>query len=152
MSDAAHSKGTIVFIDDDEGPMELYVEALQDAGYAVKRIRKLVEALDYIWNTPAEPALWLVDVMMPVIDESARVDGVLLSTAASQGLGSGRVLYQQIRKRFPTTPVILVTSVTTPKILQSLEAEMDERAVCEAKIAVLPSDMVALVERMIGGK
>ena len=35
----------VVFIDDDEGPMELYQEALHEEGYAVERFINLIAAL-----------------------------------------------------------------------------------------------------------
>lgn len=151
MSETAGSKGLVVFIDDEDsqtGPMNFYEDALAAEGYEVERIRELPTALDYIRITDDKPVLWMVDVMMPVLIDTLEVDGERLINAASRGLASGRVLYRQIRKRFTQAPVILLTNVTTPQILESLEAEMDERAVCEAKIAVLPSDLVVLVNSM----
>lgn len=147
MKETSTGMGLIVFIDDDGGVMEFYEEALREAGYEIERIHKLPKALQYIQSTTDEPILWLVDVMMPVIDDTFRVDGELLSSASSRGLASGRLLYRQIRKRFSETPVILLTSVPSSQILNDLEAEMDGNAICESKLRVEPDDLVALVAR-----
>lgn len=140
----------VVFIDDDEGPMERYQDALNDEGYEVERFINLIAALNYIWTTSDVPALWLVDVMMPIEDPNFILEGgQSLLAAATLGLASGRVLFREIRKRFPNAPVILLTNVATPDILNAIEAEMDENAWCESKMSFVPSKLVALVGERI---
>ena len=140
----------VAFIDDDEGPMERYQEALEEEGYKVERFINLIAALEYIRTTNDVPALWLVDVMMPIEDPSFMLEeGQSLLAAATLGLASGRVLFREIRKRFQHAPVILLTNVATPDILNAIEAEMDENAWCESKMAFVPSKLVALVQERI---
>lgn len=139
----------VVFIDDDEGPMELYQKALEDEGYKVERFTSLIAALAYTRTTSDRPALWLVDVMMPIEDASVVIDGQPLMTAAAMGLASGRVLFGEIRKRFPETPVILLTNVATPDILNVIEAAMDHNSWCESKMMFAPSKLVELVAEKI---
>ena len=152
MSKTSPEKGLIALIDDDGGVMDFYEAALVEAGFEVNRIMELPAALKYIETTTDTPDLWVVDVMMPVMDESVCVEGVLLSEATSWGLTSGRILYRQIRKRpeFKQTPLILFTNVPSPDILNDLERELDANAVCESKIMLDPSALVELVSRIIG--
>jgi len=139
----------VAFIDDEGGPMDWYEDELRFAHYRVKRIKSVVQALDYISTTEEPPDLWLVDLMMPVQDANLKVDGKLLMEEAKEGLACGPVIYQQIRKRFPTVPVILLTAVATPEILDAIEQKMDENAWCESKMARLPSEIASLVTERI---
>lgn len=154
MNEEPSDKGLIALIDDDGGVMDFYEEALMEAGYRVTRIMELPKALKYIQKTEERPELWIIDIMMPILDESLRVDGVLLSEATNWGLTSGRVLYRQIRKQpeFKKTPLILFTNVPSPEILNDLERELDPHAICESKIMLDPSSLVEVVSRMINSE
>ena len=147
MNEKPTKSNLVVFIDDDEGPMEFYEDALRDGGYNIERIYSVLRALDYIQNTDAQPLLWLVDLMMQIEDESVKVEGQPLIKLASLGLASGRVLYRQIRRKFPDTLVMLLTNMSTPEILDELESEMDVNASCIAKMAMMPSELVALIKK-----
>lgn len=151
MTETPNKEHLIVFIDDDGGVMDFYEEALEDAGYKIERIQELPKALTYIQNTKDKPNLWLVDVMMPVVDEKMKVDGVLLSEASNWGLTSGHLLYRQIRKRveFKSTPLILFTNVPNSQILNDLEKEIDSKSICESKIMLTPSALVELVGKFL---
>ena len=150
MSETSPEKGLIALIDDDGGVMDFYEDELVKAGFKVNRIMELPAALKYIETTTDKPDLWVIDVMMPVLDESVRVENVLLSEATSWGLTSGRILYRQIRKRpeFKQTPLILFTNVPSPEILNDLERELDANALCESKIMLDPSAFVELIEEL----
>ena len=141
----------IAFIDDDDGPMEFYEEALIDEGFRLERIRDCVEAIHYIQETTESPALWLIDLMMPVKDDSYKIPGerMALSKASNRGLGVGRFLYQQIRKRFPSTPIIMFTHLASAELLDTLEGEMDKNSSCEAKLDLDPTALVKLIQQRI---
>lgn len=137
----------IAFIDDDDGPMEFYEDALLDEGFEIKRIKNCIEAIEYIRTTDACPSAWLIDLMMPIDDDAYKVPGETetLVKASSLGLASGRILYRQIRKRFPSAQVVLFTHMSTPEILDELEKEMDDNARCEAKLDLMPDELVKLI-------
>lgn len=152
MNKDSNNKPLVVFIDDDDGAMELYEESLHDAGFAVHRIHEVPEALHYIRTAEDLPVCWIVDLMMPVLDKDLRVDGQLVAKLARHGLASGQVLYEQIRARpsFAKSPVLILTSVPNPEILSSMEADMDDSHLAiEAKIAVLPSELPGRVNEII---
>jgi CheY-like chemotaxis protein len=149
MNEPTPAKPIVVFIDDDDGPMVYYEEALNDAGFRVERIRDLKQALDYVANTSDKPSAWLVDVMMPVKDQDLVVDGENVARLTNLGLAAGLLLYRKIKSRFASQPVILLTSIATPALLNSIEANLAEGDTCEAKIAVLPSQLAELVEERI---
>ena len=58
----------------------------------------------------------------------------------------GRVLYREIRRRFPKAQVIMLTNMDTPEILDEIQNEMDENAFCEQKIVLSPSDLISLIK------
>lgn len=147
MTENKNSQELIVLIDDDDGPVEeLYEDALCLEGFKIERIRTAVTALEYIRQTNCHPVVWLVDLMMPIGDATLKVNGELLSKSTSLGLGMGRVLYREIRRRFPKAQVIMLTNMDTPEILDEIQNEMDENAFCEQKIVLSPSDLISLIK------
>lgn len=56
----------IILIDDDHGPMDLYVQALRERGFEVRHIDQTDEAVTFAMQTEGSlPALIIVDLMMP---------------------------------------------------------------------------------------
>jgi CheY-like chemotaxis protein len=97
-----------------------------------------------LWRTSPTPAdLYVLDLMMPA------GDALDLETAGF-GLTSGIEIFRRLRSKFPTVPVIILTSVSNPAILDALP--LDENTIKEAKIDVLPSELVGRVNSLLYGK
>lgn len=137
---------TIALIDDDDGPTLYYYQAIKDADFQVDRLTTFKAALDYIQNPMSDPDMWIVDVMMPIGDESLIVDGEDAMQSTSLGLGAGLLLYKLIKKRYPLIPVTLLTSITTPKLLDAIEQSLRDQDTCEAKLEILPTYLVQIIK------
>ena len=145
-------KRIVALIDDDDGPIRYYEVALRDAGYDVVRIKVFKEALDFIMNPQPKPDFWIIDVMMPIKDENLKIDGTEAIRLTSLGLGAGLVLYQELKKKVPNVPALLLTSITTPTLLNQIEESLESDDKCEAKLDTLPSDLVRIVNSRLGIK
>jgi DNA-binding response OmpR family regulator len=84
----------VVLVVDDERPIvDLLQDLLQDQGYEVRRAYDGMTALQLIERE--QPDLVVTDVMMPRLD--------------------GLALFNEIRTRTPTLPVILMSAAVTPR-------------------------------------
>ncbi len=84
----------VVLVVDDERPIvDLLQDLLQDQGYEVRRAYDGMTALQIIERDP--PDLVVTDVMMPRLD--------------------GLALFNEIRTRAATMPVILMSAAVTPR-------------------------------------
>lgn len=84
----------VVLVVDDEPPIvDLLQDLLQDQGYEVRRAYDGMTALQIIERDP--PDLVVTDVMMPRLD--------------------GLALYNEIRTRTASLPVILMSAAVTPR-------------------------------------
>ena len=142
-------KKNIALIDDDDGPIVYYEMALEGAGFHVIRLRTFKAALEFISNPSPAPDMWIVDVMMSVRDESLTVDGVDATQSTSLGLGAGLLLYKKIKQSDPEVPAMLLTSISTPDLLNDMEATLEDGDTCESKLEVLPEDLVRIAENRI---
>ena len=144
------NRRTVALIDDDDGPIVYYEQALKDSGLEIVRLKAFKTALDYIKDPSSNPDMWIIDVMMPIEDESLVVGGVEATRSTALGLGAGLLLYKMVKARCPQIPVILLTSITTPQLLDDIERSLCDQDTCEAKLDTLPSDLVEKVNRRIG--
>jgi CheY-like chemotaxis protein len=141
---------TIALIDDDDGPILYYETALKDSGFEVVRLKTFKAALEYIQAPSSNPDMWIIDVMIPIGDESLVVEGVEAIRSTSFGLGAGLLLYKMIKERHSQTPAILLTNITTPQLLDDIERSLCGHDSCETKLGTLPSDLVSMVKSRIG--
>lgn len=142
-------KKCIVFIDDDDGPILYYEQALYDSGFRVIRLKHFTKALDFIYSSTEQPDLWLIDVMMPIEDETLEIEGVNVVQSTSMGLSAGLVLYKEIKKRYGSIPVIVLTSIPTPQLLDKIEKTLSDGDTCESKLDTVPSQLIQLVKSRI---
>ncbi len=136
-------------IDDDDGPIAYYAEAFQDAGFEVLRAKTFKAALDLIQSKDAAVDFWVVDLMMPVEDDTLELNGENVAYTTSLGLGAGLLLYRELKKQHPSAPTMLLTSITTPKLLDDIEDALQGDDSCEAKIDTVPSRLVKLVRERL---
>jgi len=131
----------VIVIDDEHGPIEFYVRALRDAGFSVEQLDTVEAALKHITEAEQPADIYILDIMMPP-------GKALTLDQAGYGLTSGVEIHHRLRTRFPTVPVIVLTNISHPKILELLP--FDEFTTREAKIEVLPFDLVERVKERIG--
>lgn len=141
---------TIALIDDDDGPILYYEMALEDSGFEVVRLKRFKDALAYVRQPSSNPDMWIIDVMMPIEDDTLVVDGVAVAESTSMGLGAGLLLYRKIKELHPEARAMLLTSISTPKLLDDIEHILRGEDTCEAKLNVLPSDLVRAVNARLG--
>lgn len=126
----------IVFIDDERGPIDYYVKALNEGGHQVQKLDTVEEVFAHLEaRKPAD--IYVVDIMMPTHGHPRLKD-------AAGGLASGIVLHREIRRAFPAVPIILLTSIANPDILEGLSLETHTEI--KSKIDTLPFELVDDVE------
>lgn len=132
----------IVLIDDNHGPMDLYVQALRKSGFEVEHLDTVALALAHIESAQRPADLYILDIMMPPGD-------ALDLRESSFGLTSGLIIYERLLGKFPGVPVIVLTNISAPGILERLPLE-DTGTTREAKIDVLPFDLADMVKKRLG--
>ncbi len=126
---------TIVFIDDEHGPIDYYVQALSESGHQVERFDTVEKTFAHL-DTRRTADIYVVDIMMPT-------HGHLRLKDSADGLASGVVIHREIRRVFPKVPIIMLTSISNPEILGGLPLEENTRI--ESKIDTLPYELVEIV-------
>ncbi|MGA3284043.1 MAG: response regulator [Verrucomicrobiota bacterium] len=129
----------IVLIDDEHGPVDYYVQALVDSGHEVAHLDTVDKVFEYLQN-PKPADLFVVDIMMPTLGRPELKD-------AAEGLATGIVFWHQIRERFPGVPIIILTSVANPEILEGLP--FDNKTQIESKIDTLPFELAEVANKLL---
>jgi DNA-binding response OmpR family regulator len=132
---------SVVLIDDDHGPVDYYVQALRSSDFEVEHLDTVDSALKHVENASEPADLYILDVMVPPGDS-------LDLRESSYGLTSGLVVYERLRERFPGVPVIILTNISTPEILDALPVG-DQNTTIEAKVELLPFDLVDRVRQRL---
>ena len=100
---------TIVWIEDDIDIIEPVIRPLELAGYTFVKLRTIAEALNLI-DVIRQADLVLLDMILP----PSQIDREF-------GRYPGRKLLEILRKEYGiTTPVIALTVVTQPEVLEDL--------------------------------
>lgn len=134
---------TILIIDDDRAPTELYARALRQSGFHVDTCSEVSDALKRIKEAVA-PDLFIVDIMMPPGDSSLDLRDV------DYGLTTGLELVRRIRAKHPEAMVIILTAVASPEILASISQDQALRPpIVLAKLANPPFTLVERVKDML---
>jgi len=136
----------ILMIDDEPERITAHVEALEDEGYHVARAAQVDEGLQLI--TQQDFDLLIMDLLMaPSRQLADRIKELDLRE-------SGFWLYQQIREQLGKQhiPIIFFSGVRDPKIankIQNYEKKYHNKVRIQRK-PMLPTELIDLVERMIG--
>ena len=94
----------VILIDDDHGPMDYFVEAMQMRGIEVEHIDHADTAWEMLEDTKANPPdAFVIDVMMPHGQH-------LTAEETDEGMKTGFFLIAKCRNRFPETPVVCLTN------------------------------------------
>jgi CheY-like chemotaxis protein len=98
----------VVLIDDDHGPMDYYVKAMESRGLEVTQLDSVDETYKWLDDAGTEPLdLVVVDLMMPPQTR-------LAAEETDNGLRSGVFVARDVRKKWPTTPIVVLTNYPEP--------------------------------------
>ena len=126
----------ILIIDDDVFGVSPYKFALEDAGFGVTVVGNPDDALRVLKTNRAEIELIVLDILMP--------SGQRLSDSeTSAGLETGTVLFDLIRREFPSVPVV-VFSITNSS---GIKADHPTQLILH-KEDTLPKDLVEIVKSL----
>ena len=130
----------ILFLDDEEQRMKPYVEMCIFEGLDVKPIFDPEQAWRLLEENAGEVELLILDVMMPSGDRFDR-------PRALDGIRTGVVFLEEMRKKWVSLPVLLFTS-SNDKHLDAI-AQQYPRTYLERKQAVLPDQLPNLIKSII---
>jgi DNA-binding response OmpR family regulator len=102
----------LLLIDDDVLPTDYYFYALKERGFDVMQCEEADTAQDK-WRA-LNPALVILDVMMPP-------GKVVRAEDTKEGLHSGVLLFERLRRDLPDVPVIILTHLLSAPELFSTE-------------------------------
>lgn len=126
----------VAFVDDEHGPIDYYLDALKAKGHQVQRLDTVEDLFAHLAeNKPAD--IYVVDILMPT-------HGHPQLKEASDGLATGIVLHREIRRAFQDVPIIMLTSISNPDVLEGLTLEANTRV--ESKIDTLPFELADIVD------
>jgi DNA-binding response OmpR family regulator len=96
-------RGTIVMIDDDKHSNQHYVDCLRHSGFEVVLCLKADDVMPTIRSLERTVVLIILDIMMP--------RGHYSAVETQDGLCTGAMIYHDIRKEYPVTPILSLTIV-----------------------------------------
>lgn len=131
---------TILLVDDDKFLMSYYVRRLELMQMEVCQKLNPDQALDWIEHEHPTLAAIILDIMMPY---GERYD----EQQTLQGLRTGVVLYRDIRRYYPTTPVVALTNVINSEVLDELEN--DPRVTVLQKLDYTPNELGEVIQQLI---
>lgn len=139
----------ILFVDDELMFNENYVEALQEAGYQVHYVGDIEQALAFFRENMSRIRLVVLDIMF------AMPNLVPAGIDEEQIMGGRRAGVEMLRLMNTTDtgrsiPKMILTNVMAPKIHDHF-ASSDEVKRCLRKRDTLPSQLVDIVNSLIGG-
>lgn len=129
----------VAFIDDEHGPIDYYVRALRHKGHFVKQMDSVAKFFSHLDNEESAD-IYVVDIMMPTQGDPRLKE-------AAHGLASGIALHKEIRRKHADVPIIILTSIANPEVLDGLTLE--KNTTLESKIDTLPFELVDLIESRV---
>ena len=104
-------KPLIILIDDDHGPMDYFVKALEIRGFEVRHLDSIDDAC--VWLESAAdnpPAVVIVDMMMPPGKRFTLEETV-------DGLRTGVLMAREVRRKLHSTPLLVLTNSNDDAIM-----------------------------------
>ncbi|MDZ4403779.1 hypothetical protein [Prosthecobacter sp.] len=111
----------VILIDDDHGPMDFYVAAMELKGLKVRHIDNVDDAWLYFEekSSPNPPRLFVIDMMMP--------PGLYLTMEETNGgMETGLHVIAKCRKKFPSVPVICLSNAMCKESVAPLKGVLHE--------------------------
>jgi len=94
----------IVFLDDEKGFVESYVDELEFQGHHIRHVTKVDDAMDLLKKSIEDIELLILDIMMPPGQTFRDVNTIA-------GLETGIHVYKSIRSLSPDLPIIVFTNM-----------------------------------------
>jgi CheY-like chemotaxis protein len=130
----------VLLIDDDRLPMKYYVKRLQKECFDVIQKVDPDEAWAYLETNPDIDCI-ILDIMMSPGRRYAKQD-------TNEGLKTGVLLYHDIRNKYPTVPVIVLTNINNPNTLKELDKDPHLTEVRKAEYP--PKELAELLNNLLG--
>ena len=131
----------IVFVDDEERYVDVYIDELRDSGYTVELKTDVDSAIQFLRENHKDVNLLILDIMMPAGREFQSVD-------TRYGLRTGVLFYAEIKKLCPQLPVIILTNVNREELDPEICKE-EENCLILQKADIFPLNLVQEVEKML---
>lgn len=109
----------ILLIDDNFGPLQYYKKALEHSDskiYKVYHVEDPDSALKFLMSKGSILDLIILDIMLPPGKSYKKED-------TRGGLFTGIFLFRDIKKEYPKIPIIFLTNVTNPRVLDLLDED-----------------------------
>jgi len=143
MEKEVETKGTVLLIDDNILPMRYYIWALEEKGFEVIQLYGTDATFKFLEEKKPNPVAIILDIMMLPGKKYQDKD-------TNGGLKTGLLLYEDLRKLYPSIPIIVLTNVSDPKILNTFSEVPRLRLV--QKLDYPPFELTELVIEMINLK
>jgi CheY-like chemotaxis protein len=131
---------SILFIDDDKAAIRYYLEELQESGFDVTHSRNPDEALAVLEKREPPFDLIILDSALPPGKNYSHFN-------TEQGLTTGNLIFQDIRKRYPEVPIVILTNF---RGLDWIRKVCELPRVCDlVKVNVMPIKLVEIVQKML---
>src|SRR5687768_13117941 len=98
---------SIILIDDERLPMDYYVRAFKLQNYEIKQFFGPDTVFEYVRHKKPHPDAIILDIMMLPGNKYINED-------TDDGLQTGILLYKDLRRYYPTVPIIFLTNVSDP--------------------------------------
>lgn len=137
----------ILFLDDERMFIESYVEALEEAGYAVRLERNIARALEFFEAHTEDVDLVILDIMFPILGD---VPKGIDETKIKGGLRAGEEVLRIMNgiSGGRAVPKVILTNVQSDDFFGRYRSSPEVRK-CLRKRETLPSDLVKIVAAII---
>ena len=129
----------ILFIDDDKAPIRYYLEELREGGFSVKHCRNPDDA----WNALQEDGNFCMIILDSAMPPGKRYTG----SNTEEGLTTGSLLFEDIRRVSPDIPVLILTNFAGLDWINNARVSPKVREI--RKLDVMPVELLEIVRKMI---
>ncbi|MDJ0599129.1 MAG: response regulator [Crocosphaera sp.] len=133
----------ILIVDDEPGRMEVYIEELELSNYEVELAENIDEAIEYFEERQEEIEFLILDIMM-------RSGKLSKEKGTNDGLRTGIVFYNKIRKNNKSLPIIIFSNlakIDDQEVEQEIQNNPKSKFV--QKIDTVPYQLVKEVKEML---
>lgn len=126
----------ILFLDDDEGELTPYLEAMQEAGLDAGLMTSVDGFVAELGSIAQALELVVLDMAMPT-------GRTFADEKTNGGLRTGEFLYMLIRERLPHVPIVVFTNRSLHRLPRQLTE--DDNCWCHGKNDLLPTEFVEMI-------
>jgi CheY-like chemotaxis protein len=108
----------ILIVDEEVSPADYYIRNLRSHGIDTTYCSSVDEAYKLIQRRGTDFAVIILDIMMPPETRYKDFD-------TDEGIQTGTLLFSDVRKELPDVPVIILTNVSNPNIINLIDQSTD---------------------------